>query len=343
MKILFLIVLVLLARSCFAQQDTLIWSDEFDVPGTPSSVKWGYDLGAGGWGNNESEYYTNRTDNAVVSDGTLKIILKKEKYNYASYTSARLLTKGKFSFTYGTIKVRAKLPSGGGTWPAIWMLGENISSVGWPACGEIDIMEHVGNQLNKIFGTLHYPGHSGGNSEGGSVMNSTATTDFHVYSVDWSPTVINFYVDDALYYSHVNSANLPFNLNFFIILNVAMGGNFGGAIDPAFTSAAMEVDYVRVYQPLSTTTSINEFPGNNQTDSEGIIIFPNPSKGMFKINLPSGKTAKGFVANITGKEILQFQTKNEETTIDLSSYAKGLYFVSLQTDQKTITRKIVLE
>jgi beta-glucanase (GH16 family) len=342
MKILFLVVLVSLAHCSFAQQDSLIWSDEFDEPGSPNATKWGYDVGAGGWGNNEAENYTKRTDNAVVSDGTLKIILKKENYQYSLYTSARLLTKGKFSFTYGTIKVRAKLPAGGGTWPAIWMLGNNISSVGWPACGEIDVMEHVGNQLNKIFGTLHYPGHSGGSSEGGSVMNSTATTDFHVYSAYWSPTVINFYVDDALFYSHLNSVDLPFNHNFFIILNVAMGGNFGGAIDPAFTSTEMEVDYVRVYQPI--TTSVSNLPSiNDQTDSDGITVSPNPSKGLFKVNLPAGKTAKGYVANITGKEVFQFQTKNEETTLDLTSFAKGLYFVTLQTDKKTITRKIIIK
>ena len=226
----------------------MIWSDEFD--GTQlSSSKWGYDLGANnGWGNNEKEYYTDRTDNSFVSDGTLKIILKKESYQGSSYTSARLLTKGKFSFKYGTIKVRAKLPAGGGTWPAIWMLGDNISSVNWPACGEIDIMEHLGNQLNKIYGTLHYTGHSGGSAEGGTTMITNATTDFHIYSLEWSPATIKFFVDDALYYSHGNSGTLPFNQTFFLILNVAMGGNFGGAIDPNFTSGTMEIDYVRVYQ-----------------------------------------------------------------------------------------------
>lgn len=226
----------------------IFWSDEFDSPGPPNSAKWGYDLGAGGWGNNELEYYTNRTDNAVVSDGTLKIILKKEDYNGSAYTSARLLTKGKFSFKYGTIKIRAKLPAGGGTWPAIWMLGDNLSTVGWPACGEIDIMEHIGNQLNKIFGTLHHPGHSGGNGDGSSVVISNATTEFHVYSLEWSAATIKFSVDDVPFYTFTNSASLPFNQNFFIILNVAMGGNFGGAVDPAFTSGTMEIDYVRVYK-----------------------------------------------------------------------------------------------
>jgi beta-glucanase (GH16 family) len=228
---------------------SLVWSDEFDSQGSPGSSKWDYDLGAGGWGNNEKQYYTNRTDNVLISDGTLKIILKKENYSGSEYTSARILTKDKFSFKYGTIKVRAKLPAGGGTWPAIWMLGDNISTVGWPACGEIDIAEHVGNQLNKIFGTLHYgPSVAGHIQNGGTKDISNATTEFHLYACEWSSTTIKFFVDDVPYYTFNNTGSLPFNQKFFIILNVAMGGNFGGAIDSNFTSAAMEIDYVRVYQ-----------------------------------------------------------------------------------------------
>lgn len=227
----------------------LLWSDEFNTDGLPNPSNWGYDTGNNnGWGNNELEYYTNRQDNAYVSSGTLKIVLKKEAYQGFNYTSARLLSKGKFSFKYGRVDIRAKLPSGGGTWPALWMLGDNISSVGWPACGEIDIMEHVGNQLNKIFGTLHHPNHSGGNADGGTVNISNATTEFHVYSLDWSPTQIKFFVDNQLFYTFANNSSLPFNQNFFFIMNIAMGGNFGGAVDPNFTSSAMEVDYVRVYQ-----------------------------------------------------------------------------------------------
>jgi beta-glucanase (GH16 family) len=226
----------------------MFWADEFSTAGPPDPTKWNYDLGGGGWGNNEAEYYTNRSDNVTVSDGTLKITLKKESYQGSEYTSARILTKGKFSFKYGKIEIRAKLPAGGGTWPAIWLLGDNLSSVGWPACGEIDIMEHVGNQLNRIFTTLHHPGHSGGNGDGGSLVIANATTEFHVYSLEWSPTVIKSFVDNVPIYTFTNSANLPFNQNFFIILNVAMGGNFGGAIDPAFTSGQMEIDYVRVSQ-----------------------------------------------------------------------------------------------
>ncbi|THU31610.1 glycosyl hydrolase family protein [Niastella caeni] len=229
-------------------EQSVIWADEFDTAGAPNSAKWGYDLGAGGWGNNELQYYTNRTDNAVISNGTLKIIAKAENYNGSAYTSARLLSKDKFSFKYGKIEARAKLPAGVGTWPAIWMLGNNITTAGWPACGEIDIMEHVGKELNKIFGTVHYIGHSGSGGVGNTVTISNATTEFHIYTVEWSATSIRFFVDNQLFHTVNNSSSLPFNQNFFIILNVALGGNFGGPIDPAFSSAAMEIDYIRVYQ-----------------------------------------------------------------------------------------------
>jgi beta-glucanase (GH16 family) len=227
----------------------LVWSDEFNTDGLPDATKWGYDLGNNnGWGNNEQEYYTSRADNAVVINGSLKITAKKESFSGSNYTSARLLSKDKYSFKYGKVEIRAKLPAGGGTWPALWMLGSNIGTAGWPACGEIDIMEHLGNDLNRIYGTLHYPGRSGGSADGASRVITNASTDFHVYQLEWSSSLIKISVDDQLIHSVVNSSAIPFNSNFFFILNVAMGGNFGGAIDPAFSSASMEVDYIRVYQ-----------------------------------------------------------------------------------------------
>ena len=226
---------------------TSIWSEEFNVAGAPDSSKWGYDLGAGGWGNNEAQYYTNRAENVIVQGGFLKIKTIKESYLGSNYTSARILTKGKFSFKYGKVEIRAKLPVGGGTWPALWMLGSNIDTTPWPASGEIDIMEHLGNQLNKIYGTLHHPGHSGGTADGGTTNITNATTEFHVYAVDWRADAIKFYVDNQLFYTFTNSASLPFNQNFFLIINCALGGNFGGTIDPNFTSSTFEVDYVRVY------------------------------------------------------------------------------------------------
>lgn len=226
----------------------LVWSDEFNTDGAPDSSKWGYDIGAGGWGNAEAQYYTNNTSNVEVVGGNLKITARAENFNGSSYTSARLKSENKFEFTYGKVEVRAKLPTGAGTWPAIWMLGENYATNSWPACGEIDIMEHKGNEQDKIYGTLHYPGNSGGNGNSNSTMISGASTQFHTYKTIWSPGSVKLYVDDVLFHTVVNNGSLPFNADFFMILNVAMGGTFGGAISPSFMQSSMEIDYVRVYQ-----------------------------------------------------------------------------------------------
>lgn len=226
----------------------LVFSDEFNTDGAPDSSKWGYDIGAGGWGNAEAQYYTNSANNVVVQGGNLKITARAENFNGSSYTSARLKSENKFEFTYGKVEVRAKLPTGGGTWPAIWMLGQNYATNTWPACGEIDIMEHKGNEQDKIYGTLHYPGNSGGNGNSNSTNVSNVSSQFHVYKAVWSPTSVKLYVDDVLFHTVANNGTLPFNADFFLILNVAMGGTFGGAIAPGFVQSSMEIDYVRVYQ-----------------------------------------------------------------------------------------------
>lgn len=228
----------------------LVWSDEFETNGAPDATKWNYDLGRGdnGWGNNEKQNYTTAASNVIVEGGSLKITAKKEASGGAEYSSSRLKTAGKFEFTYGKIEIRAKLPTGKGTWPAIWMLGANFATNPWPACGEIDIMEHVGNNQNVILSTLHYPGHSGGQGNTGSKTISNVSTEFHVYKAIWSPKSVTTYVDDVQIHKVANDATLPFNSNFFLILNVAMGGNLGGNIDPAFTQSTMEIDYVKVFQ-----------------------------------------------------------------------------------------------
>ena len=228
----------------------LVWSDEFNIDGAPDAAKWNYDLGRGdnGWGNNEKQNYTQAASNVIVQGGSLKITAKKEASGGAEYSSTRLKTDGKFKFTYGKIEIRAKLPIGKGTWPAIWMLGSNFATNPWPACGEIDIMEHVGNNQNVILSTLHYPGHFGGGGNTGSKTIPNVSTEFHVYKAIWSPKSVTTYVDDVQIHKVANDATLPFNSDFFLILNVAMGGNLGGAIDPAFTQSTMEIDYVKVFQ-----------------------------------------------------------------------------------------------
>ncbi|MBJ7881110.1 glycoside hydrolase family 16 protein [Gelidibacter salicanalis] len=227
--------------------NTLIWEDNFNTNGAPNPANWTYDLGTGsnGWGNNESQSYTDSPSNIIVEDGSLKITAKAENGNY---TSSRIKTENLFEFTYGRVEVRAKLPKGAGTWPAIWMLGANYDTNAWPASGEIDIMEHVGNDQNTIHSTLHFPGNSGGNGVTESTTVATASTEFHIYSVEWTADFIKFLVDDTVYHTFPNTAAKPFNADFFLILNVAMGGNFGGTIDPAFTASTLEIDYVKVFQ-----------------------------------------------------------------------------------------------
>lgn len=231
----------------------LIFSDEFNDNGTPSPSRWTYDIGTGsnGWGNNESEYYTNRADNIIVEGGLLKITAKRESLLGSQFTSARIKTQGLFSFKYGKVAVRAKLPAGGGTWPAIWMLGSSVTTAGWPACGEIDIMEHIGNDLGRVHSSIHTPSSYGGTINTATKLVSDVSTAFHVYGLQWDADKIDFSIDDVVFYSYrpatKNTSTWPFDDNQFIILNVAMGGNFGGSIDPNFTQATMEIDYVRVY------------------------------------------------------------------------------------------------
>ena len=225
----------------------LVWSDEFNTNGAPNPSNWGYDLGDHGWGNNELQNYTSNLENAVVEDGVLKIVAKADG---TGYTSARLKSQGLQSFTYGKIEVRAKLPASQGTWPAIWMLGSNFTNVGWPHCGEMDIMEQTGWDKNKVLGTFHWQD-SASNSYAGygeETTASTSTSEFHLYTLEWTSDVIHVLYDDVTYVTFTNNSSLPFNADFFIILNIAMGGNLGGTVDPNFTQDTMEVDYVRVYQ-----------------------------------------------------------------------------------------------
>ena len=228
----------------------LFWSEEFDKSGAPDSTKWMYNIGNGpdGWGNQELEYYTDRIQNAYVENGVLKVKAIKENYEGRGYTSARMLTKGKFEFMYGTVEIRAKVPAAVGTWPAVWMMGGDFENVGWPACGEIDILEHRGSDLNKIVSALHYPGRAGGNCNMNSTTISNASTEFHTYRAEWTKSSIQVFVDGKLFHSVPLTPEMPYHKNFFFLVNLAIGGGFGGPVDPAFTSSTFEVDYIRVYK-----------------------------------------------------------------------------------------------
>lgn len=243
----------------------LVWSDEFDETTLNTSV-WNYETGGGGWGNQEKQHYTDRTENIRLEDGFLIIQARKENYGANAYTSARITTKGKTEFKYGKIEARISLPSGKGTWPAFWMMGGNYDIARWPLCGEIDIMEHVGSDPRMISHAVHTSEKNGsrGNNWSSKKYFDDIENNFHVYAIEWEEKAnegddcINFYVDGVLTASvweqHVNSSpqNWPFNREFFIILNMAIGGTWGGTIDDSIfdSPVEMKVDYVRVYQRI---------------------------------------------------------------------------------------------
>ena len=232
---------------------TLVWAEEFEEDGAPCVKNWNHETippNNGSWWNEEVQYYTDRRDNSIVEDGVLKIIAKKENYLSKEYTSARMTTQRLFEFRYGRVEIRAKLPEGQGTWPALWFLGANIDTVSWPTCGEIDLMEHGDGEPGLVSSTVHRANNNGDNYyRRGDQVIENESSEFHIYKMIWTNSSIQFFVDDVKHHDVTYDPNTPFNKYFFIILNVAMGGTFtGNNIDPNFTSSALEVDYIRVYQ-----------------------------------------------------------------------------------------------
>lgn len=260
-------------QSCY----DLVWQDEFDYTGKPDPEKWGYDIGGQGWGNNELQYYTDDEKNAYVDNGVLEIKALKERVSSNNYSSARLVSKDKGDWLYGKVVVRAQLPTGRGTWPAIWMLPTDWEYGGWPTSGEIDIMEHVGYDQNKVHGTVHTDAfnHLKGTQKGGSQIVPKASTDFHEYSIEWSEDKIDFFIDGNQYYSFSNTnqgfREWPFDKRFHLIMNIAVGGSWGGAqgVDESIFPQTMKVDYVRVYQKSSAV----KITGNNRVspNSKGLV------------------------------------------------------------------------
>jgi beta-glucanase (GH16 family) len=234
----------------------LLWADEFNYTGLPDPSKWNYDVGGHGWGNNELQFYTdNRTENARVENGFLIIEAKKEAWQGMNYTSARLVTKGKAEWQYGKIEVRAKLPKGRGTWPAIWMLGAT-TPLKWPDDGEIDIMEHVGFDQGKIHASVHCKKyhHSIGTQKTANITVTDCSENFHVYTAAWNKDSVKISVDGNVYFSFANERSgyeaWPFDNKMYLLLNIAVGGNWGGqqGVDDTLWPQRMEVDYVRVYK-----------------------------------------------------------------------------------------------
>jgi len=244
----------------------LVWADEFEGSGSPDPDKWHHQVippNNGGWFNGELQHYTDRLENSFVSDGTLKIVARAEPYtvdgSLRDYTSARL--NAKHAFTYGRVEVSARLPDEAGTWPAIWTLGANINEVGnyfgteygdvgWPACGEIDILEQTGWDKQSTIAHFHWGNTvtSAYENEGGSIANPTSTTEFRVYALEWDEARLRVFVDDALVHELANTADRPYDNPHYLLLNIAMGGNLGGVVPGDFAQATMEIDYVRLYR-----------------------------------------------------------------------------------------------
>ena len=240
----------------------MVWNEEFDNNGLPSAAKWDYEEGL--VRNNEKQFYTrNRTENARIENGNLIIEARKENFSGAAYTSASITTKDKASWKYGKFEIRAKLPAGSGSWPAIWMLGNEFPNLTpWPKCGEIDIMEAVGKEPGMVYATVHY-----GNlwpdakNKGGNIYNGSTYSDFHVYSVEWTADSMKFFIDKNNYFTF-NKADLlpgyqyPFDKPFYLLLNLAVGGSWGGGnaafppfgIDDSSMPQKFIIDYVRIYQ-----------------------------------------------------------------------------------------------
>jgi beta-glucanase (GH16 family) len=240
---------------------TLTASDEFDgaEDTPPDPTMWTYDIGGDGWGNEQLEFNTDRVENVSHDgEGHLRIVAREESFMGNDYTSGRIKTQGLFEQEHGRFEARIKLPAGQGLWPAFWMLGANIDEVSWPDSGEIDVMEYQGQRPERVFGTLHGPGYSGGASISGDISlpgGETFADDFHVFAVEWDPSLIRFFVDDEQYHSvrstdyEVPRGKWVFNNEFFMILNLAVGGTLGGPVGPdTVFPAEVLVDYVRIFE-----------------------------------------------------------------------------------------------
>lgn len=266
--LLVLILSLLLAHSSAAREWRLVWSDEFDYTGLPNKSKWDYEHGF--VRNRELQYYTRaRRENAWVADGVLTITARKERLanpryrpdspdwrrarQFAEYSSAAIITRHKSNWKYGRIEVRAKLPKGKGMWPAIWMLGANRDETGWPGCGEIDIMEFIGKDPDTIYGTVHFRMNGKHRSDGGRIDDRAPSDDFHVYAIEWDAKQIEFFFDDKCYHNfEIDQAGVgpenPFRQPYYLLINLALGGSWGGPVDDEFLPQEYLIDYVRVHE-----------------------------------------------------------------------------------------------
>lgn len=331
--------------------NNLVWNDEFDENGAVNSEKWFHQTqlpAGGGWYNGEVQHYTNRTDNAYVEDGILNIVAKRESYTNQNvtknFTSARL--NSKFAFKYGKLEIRAKLPSGVGTWPALWTLGKNINengaywdnqgfgTAGWPACGEMDMMEHWGSNQNYVQSAMHTPSSYGGTVNKGGQVIETASTDFHVYAMLWTADKIVFSVDGKVHYTYnppVKDENTwPFDAEQYILMNIAIEPG----IAASFTQSAMEIDYVRIYQEGNATSV------ENTTELNPIRLYPNPVENVLNVEFPE-KNGMIRIYSASGVLIDCIHSNLHRESYNMEALQKGLYILEVSSGTSVNTFKVM--
>ena len=331
----------------FGQNWELVWSDEFNGT-TLDENSWTKEVGGGGWGNNELQYYTNREVNSFLENGNLVIQAVAETYGGREYTSARIKSQDKRFFKYGKIEAGIKLPYGQGLWPAFWMLGQNISTVGWPSCGEIDIMEMVGgsNGDNTSYGTAHWEDNGQHLQSGGSyTLNSGIfADDFHKFSIIWEYQTIRWYVDDNLFYtlSITPFDRTEFHKDFFIILNVAVGGNWPGPPGPSTVfPQRMEIDYVRVYKPVTDVKDESHIP----VQFDLFQNYPNPfnPETIIRYSIPYNSHVNINIYNALGEKVSALVNEVKpggyhEVLFNAANFPSGIYFYKIQA--RSITSDI---
>lgn len=330
-------VVLLLPAALHAQTYQQVWADEFNGTSV-STANWKFETGGGGWGNNEKQYY--QASNATVANGNLTITARKQSVGGLPYTSARMTTQGLHEFKYGKIEANIKIPLGQGLWPAFWALGSNIGSVGWPKCGELDIMEQV-NADSRVYGTAHWD--NNGQADYGNNTAVSANT-FHKYSIEWTPTYVRWFVDGTKYHE-INIANNAggteeFQRPFFILLNLAVAGNWPGQnVDESKLPATMVVDYVRVYQLTGARTAavLAVAPGLDSPAAPS--LYPNPVIGHLALaDAASFRGGEVRIISVEGREVWRGLYTGE--TVDVSALKPGLYtLVATSKDQQKLTSR----
>ena len=323
MKALGIIVTVLLISFQSSAQWVMIWNDEFDNS-TLDNSKWVNDVGGNGWGNNEAQYYTAGNANLTIANGEARFTAKDEQLGTNEYTSSKIISKNLFDIKYGKIEGRMKMPMGKGLWPAFWMLGSNIDAVSWPQCGEIDIMEHINNET-KVHGTAHWD--NVGHQYLGGIINNDPTA-FHTYSITWDSLAIKWYMDDQLYYllniqNNVNGTE-EFHERFYLILNLAVGGNWPGYPDGATVFPAdFVVDYVRVYKDQAQLM-VDELVSSN------LRVYPNPANENLMLEGIDGQESLNYAIYSLSGEKLSESMLQAANSINVSFLISGMYILEIK-------------